>query len=137
MGYLWIVGNTNVRIGQLKSLGFMKNKDEEKVQSSLIPGIREQEGQLQDEFNLVEQKALQLLEQARQEAQVKLKKVRAEFSFSVDRLRDEGLKAIQEEIEAEKAGAQVFIQQFEDHTSARIPEAVQKIMAMVLPEGTA
>ncbi len=115
----------------------MKNKDEEQVQSSLIPGIRQQEGQLQDELRAVQQQASQLLEQARKEAKVRLEKSRNEFSASVERLRNEGLKAVQAELDAENAGAQVFVQQFEDHTSARIPEAVQKIMTMVLPEGTA
>jgi F0F1-type ATP synthase membrane subunit b/b' len=115
----------------------MENKNEEQVQSSLIPGIREQEGQLQDELKAVKEQALQLLEQARKEAGVTLEKARDGFSASVERLRDERLESVLKELEAEKAGAQVFIQQFEDRTSARIPETVQKIMGMVLPEGTA
>ncbi len=115
----------------------MRNKDEEKVESSLIPGIRQQEGQLQDELHLVQEEAQQMLDQARQEAQTSLGKVRDDFSASVDRLRGAGLKAFEVSLEAENCEAQKSIQQFEERISARLPAAVQQIMAIVLPEGKA
>ena len=68
----------------------MRNKDEEKVQSSLIPGIRQQEGQLQGELHQVQEEARQLLDLARQEAETSLEKVQGDVSASVDRLRVAG-----------------------------------------------
>lgn len=115
----------------------MKHKDEEKVQSSLIPGIRQQEGRLQEALQGAQQEAEALLDQARQQAKTSLDKVRGDFSVSVERLRAAGLEALQQELEAEKAGAQGAIQKFEAQTSARLPEAVQRIMTLVLPEGKA
>ena len=115
----------------------MKNVNEQKVQSSLIPGIREQEGHLQEELQVVKAKAAQLLEQARHESQVSLEKVRGDFAASVDRLRAEGLQELRVSLETKKADAQDSIQQFEERTSARLPAAVQQIMTLVLPEGKA
>jgi len=115
----------------------MRNKDEEKVQSSLIPGIRQQEGQLQDELHLVQEEAQQMLHRARQEAHTSLGKVRSDFAASVDRLRAAGLEAFEVSLEAENCEAQKSIQQFEERTSARLPAAVQQIISLVLPEGRA
>ncbi|MCP4455061.1 MAG: hypothetical protein GY809_26670 [Planctomycetes bacterium] len=115
----------------------MKNKDEEEVESSLIPGIRQQEGQLQDELHRVQQEAQKMLDKARQEAQTSLGKVRDDFSASVDRLRAAGLQALEVSLESEESEAQKSIQQFEERISARLPAAVQQIMALVLPEGKA
>jgi len=115
----------------------MRNKDEEKVESSLIPGIRQQEGQLQDELRRVQQEAQRLLDKAQQEAQASLEKERGDFPASVERLRAAGLKALKASLESEACEAQNSIQQFESEISARIPAAVQQIMALVLPEGKA
>jgi vacuolar-type H+-ATPase subunit H len=115
----------------------MRNKDEEKVQSSLIPGIRQQEGQLQDELHQVQEEARQLLDKARQEAQTTLEKERGDVSASVDRLRAAGLQALEVSLESEESEAQKSIQKFEARTSARLPAAVKQIMALVLPEGKA
>ena len=115
----------------------MKNKNEEKVQSSLIPGIRQQEGQLQDELHRVQQESQKMLDKARQEAQTSLGKVRDDFSASVDRLRAAGLQALEVSLESEESEAQKSIQKFEARTSARLPAAVKQIMALVLPEGKA
>ena len=115
----------------------MRNKGEEKVQSSLIPGIRQQEGELQEALRLVQEEALQLLDKARQEAQISLEKARGDFSASVDRLRTAGLQTLKASLEAEESEAQKSIDQFEERTSARLPAAVQQIVALVLPEGKA
>jgi hypothetical protein len=136
-GVCGILGLGNVRIGKLKSLGDMKHKDEEKVQSSLIPGIRQQESRLQEALQGVQQEADALLDQARQQAETSLDKVRGDFSASVARLRGAGLEALQQELEAERAGTHGAIQTFEAQTSARLPEAVHRIMSLVLPGGKA
>jgi len=115
----------------------MKNKNEEKVQPSLIPGIREQEGHLQAALQVVQQEAEKLLEDARREAKTSIEKARSEFSASVERLRVEGLRALKASLEAENEVAKTSIKQFEEQTCARMPEAVAQIMAIVLPEGKA
>ncbi|MCF7974727.1 MAG: hypothetical protein K9N55_12995 [Phycisphaerae bacterium] len=115
----------------------MKHKDEEKVQSSLIPGIRQQEGHLQEALEGVQEEAGKMLEQARQESKQAIDKAREDFSASVDRLREAGLEQIRLELEAEEAGNQASIQQFQASTEARIPGAVKLIMKLVMPEGKA
>ncbi len=115
----------------------MRNKDEEMLESSLIPGIRQQEGQLQDELRLVQEEAQQLLDQAQQGAQESLESVGQGFSASVDRLRKAGLETLKTSLEAEDLDAQKSTEQYEASVSARVPAAVQQILTMVLPEGRA
>ena len=102
----------------------MKSKDEEKVQPSLIPGIREQEGHLHEALQAVQQEAGKLLEEARQEAKKSVEKARGDFAASVERLRAEGLQALKASLEAEKTEAQASVGQFEEETSSRMPATV-------------
>ncbi len=115
----------------------MRNKDEEKDAPSLIPDVREQEGLLKKALQEAQENADASLARARQAAEASLNGLRDQFADSVLRLRDQGLLALKDELEAEKASLESAVQANEDRDMVHMPAAVQHILALVLPEGKA
>ena len=113
----------------------MRNKDQEKDVSSLIPDVRDEEGLLREELMEAQKAADELVEQARRSAEVSLKKLRLDLPNSVERLREKELRALQGELEAEREETRDATHASDELALSRMPAAVEHILTRVLPEG--
>lgn len=112
----------------------MKHKDEERVEVSLIPEIRQQERRLQQALQATRAEAERLVLQARQKTEAALEEMQQGVSASVDRLYTDGIQALQASHESRRARIRDSLRGFEQQTETRLSQAVQQIMRLVLPE---
>ena len=115
----------------------MKHKDEEQVEVSLIPEIRQQERHLSQELKAAHTEAERVVQQAQNKAEAALQKIQAEFNASVDQLCEQEIQSLHAFQEARRIQIHDSLRDFEKQAEARLPVALQYIMTLVLPEGKA
>ena len=113
------------------------SKSEQPTDASLVPLIRAEEARLAETLEQTKNQALESIAEARRQADARIEAMRQRMPAVIAETRAKEIQNLDTLIKEHEAQGQVSITALERQARANMPATIDKILSLVLPEGTA
>lgn len=111
----------------------MTNKPDDNMAHSLVPELRQQEERLLAELEQARAEVAQAKAEAESATELRLAEGRRTFPELVDKIRKQGEKELQKDMQAKQSSGQEDIAQLEKQAESNLTAAVKHILSLVMP----